>query len=115
MLFLLIFVQEYEFLGCWKGAGKISSARRFAAKNSVFGPLFKNFSSQLSHEKVCFDAASKRGLDTFVIAKDGCRGGAHTGLVFRRYGKSDLCASPNSRTNPGRVFGRGGMQSNNFK
>eukprot|EP00795_Rhopilema_esculentum_P004379 gene4379-20601_t len=100
---------EYEFLGCWKGTGKISSARQFATKSSIFGPLFRKFSSQLSHEKVCRDAASKRGLDTFVIAKDGCRGGAHTGLVFRRYGKSDLCDSANSRANPGRVFGRGGM------
>ena len=100
--------KEYEFLGCWRGQAKRIVHNVFKHKELAFGPIFKEFASKHASIETCAKAAAKKRIDAFVITRDGCRGDIHTGLKFRRHGKSDSCKKSVVTENGGRVYGRGG-------
>eukprot|EP00112_Aurelia_sp_Birch-Aquarium-sp1_P016710 Seg381.27 transcript_id=Seg381.27/GoldUCD/mRNA.D3Y31 product="Anti-sigma-I factor RsgI6" protein_id=Seg381.27/GoldUCD/D3Y31 len=104
---------EYEFLGCWKSRRRSAIGNSPKNEDSAFGPIFKKLSSSSNREQACAKAAAKKGLDSFVIAHNECRGDQHTGLRFRRHGKSNKCdhSKMGHSARSGRVYVRGGLYS----
>ena len=110
--FFSVYLKDYEFLGCWKGIANQSTG--YHDQQLIFGPIFKECSIANTHEETCIDEAIRKGIELFVLTKDGCRGDVHTGLKFRRYGRSDSCQGFDLSNNVGRVFGRGGKAMKNY-
>ena len=65
--------------------------------------MFHQFASSTNSTSNCSEKAGEKGLDYFVVASDGCRGDVHTGLTFKKFGKTHECG-----LNDGMVYGRGG-------
>ena len=108
------FLLDYAFLGCWTGKARKSTCQNFKDEQLIFGPIFKEFSIANAHVETCKNEAIRKGIELFVLTNSGCRGDVHTGLKFRRYGRSDSCKNFELSKNAGHVYGRGGKTIKNY-
>lgn len=102
---------DYEFLGCWRGEAKRHIGLASDKNELVFGPVFKKSAIALAEAAICKSAAAERGIQMFIVTKHGCRGDAHTGLKFQKYGRSDSCKRSEHDANIGHAYARGGIFS----